>query len=188
VQYVVIDSAGYASDGRPEDAEVALRYFRALRQLRVGSWTNAHISSGEHGTEKPFGSVFWFNSARAVWYLEKSKTPSAPNAITVGAYQRKNNLGRLHPAVGLHFEFTATGTAITPADLVDDEQLASKLPVGARMMHLLKTGPLTIAEIADALSAKEGTVTKAVNRGRAFVRVPSTDGIARIALKERRTA
>jgi predicted ATP-dependent serine protease len=37
IQFVIVDSAGYACDGRPEDAEVALRYFRALRQLRVGS-------------------------------------------------------------------------------------------------------------------------------------------------------
>jgi hypothetical protein len=72
IQYVVIDSAGYACDGRPEEAEVALRYFRALRQLRVGSWSNAHIASTDNGTEKPFGSVFWFNSARTVWHLEQS--------------------------------------------------------------------------------------------------------------------
>ena len=58
IRYVVIDSAGYAADGRPEDAEVALRFFRALRTLRVGSLTLAHISSGEHGSDRPFGSVF----------------------------------------------------------------------------------------------------------------------------------
>ena len=29
-----------------------------------GSLTLAHVSSGEHGSDKPFGSVFWHNSAR----------------------------------------------------------------------------------------------------------------------------
>lgn len=188
IRYIVVDSAGYACDGRPEDAEVALRYNRALRQLRVGSWTNAHISSGEHGTEKPFGSVFWFNSARVVWYFEKSSAPCPSDAITVGCYQRKNNLARLHAAVGLRLHFGPTGTTIAPADLADDDQLAAKLPVSARMIHLLKRGPMTIAHIAEELGSKVDTVTKAATRNKAFTRVPGSDGVARIALVERRLA
>jgi len=189
IEYVVIDSAGYAADGRPEEAEVALRFFRALRQLRVGSWTNAHISSGDNGTEKPFGSVFWFNSARAVWYLERSTALAPANTMTVGAYQRKNNLGRLHPAVGLRFEFSPQGTAIVPVDLAEDDQLASKLPVSSRMQRLLTRGPLTLSEIANELGEKVDTVTKAATRNKAtFTRILHSDGIHRIALVERRAS
>jgi hypothetical protein len=134
--------------------------------------------------------VFWFNSARVVWYLEKSSVPGPADTITVGAYCRKNNLGPLHPAVGLQLQFRADGTVITAADLADDEQLATKLPVGARISHLLKSGPQTIARIADVLDAKVDTVEKALKRGenKRFTRITGGDGVFRWALFDRRVA
>jgi hypothetical protein len=190
IQFVIVDSAGYACDGRPEDAEVALRYFRALRQLRVGSWTNAHISSGEHGTEKPFGSVFWFNSARTVWYFEKSALPSLPDTMTIGAYCRKNNLGRLHSAIGLQVQFGPAGTTVAATDIAEDDQLATKLPVSARIAHLLKSGPQTIARLAEELGAKVDTVEKSLRRGegKSFIRVTAENGVFHWALLDRRVA
>jgi hypothetical protein len=185
---VICDSAGYASDGGPEDAEVALRYFRALRQLRVGSLTIAHISSGEHATEKPFGSVFWHNSARSTWYLEQSAHSQDDHGVLVGCYQKKNNFGRKQTA-GLHIDFRPERTVIESADLANDEQLAGKLPLSQRVAHLLKSGPQTIVQIAAELDAKVDSVTKAVNRSRAFTKITNhPDGVHRIDLVERRTA
>jgi hypothetical protein len=187
IRYVICDSAGYASDGRPEDAEVALRFGRALRQLRVGSLTLAHIASGEHGTEKPFGSVFWHNSARATWYLERTLGAEAENTITVGLFNKKNNLGRLHAAIGLQLMFEDGQIAITPVNVAENEQLAARLPLGERMAHLLRRQPMTIAAIAEALDAKPDTVAKAAARGNRFTKAPGPDGVYRIALVERRT-
>ena len=105
IQYIVIDSAGYAADGRPEDAEVALRFFRALRTLRVGSLTLAHISSGEHGSDRPFGSVFWHNSARQTWYLERAEGGS-PEAFTIGAFNKKTKSAARIPPLDCRYRST----------------------------------------------------------------------------------
>jgi orotate phosphoribosyltransferase-like protein len=72
--------------------------------------------------------------------------------------------------------------------LAEVQDLAQKLPLWQRVSHLLKRGPLTLAQIADELDAKLDTVTKAVNRSRAFTKVPAADGTQRIALVERRSA
>lgn len=189
IDYVVCDSAGYASDGRPEDAEVALRYFRALRQLRVGSLTLAHISSGEHGTEKPFGSVFWHNSARATWYLERDTSISIPDEITIALFNRKNNLGRLLPPVGLSLQFTPTRTIITPTNLAEHAELATKIPLSQRMRHALHRGPKTLGALAEELDGDVETLDRYVRRSpKYYTRVTSDDGITRIALVERRSA
>jgi len=187
IRYVVCDSAGYAADGRPEDAEVALRFNRALRSLRVGSLTLAHISSGEHGSERPFGSVFWHNSARQTWYLERTPGTSS-DAFTVAAFNKKNNLGKLHAAVGLMLSFDSQRTTITPTSIVDEEQFAGRIPLWQRMAYLLQHKPLTIAELATQLEAKPDSVKKALTRGRSFTSIPSVDGVIRWALVERRAA
>ena len=41
IDYLLCDSVAFACDGRPEDAEVASRYFQCLRQIGIGSWNIA---------------------------------------------------------------------------------------------------------------------------------------------------
>src|SRR5690606_1818147 len=64
LEYLLLDSAAPACNGRPEDAENASAYFRALRAFGIGSLTIAHSNRSEQSDQKPFGSVFWFNFAR----------------------------------------------------------------------------------------------------------------------------
>ena len=78
---------------RPETADAAQRYFRALRQLRVGSLNLAHITKGEGNDKRPFGSTFWFNGARSVWFAQREESASRSNAIDIGLFDRNNNLG-----------------------------------------------------------------------------------------------
>jgi hypothetical protein len=187
IDYVICDSAGFGSDGRPEDAEVALRFTRALRQFRTGSLTLAHMSSGEHGTDKPFGSVFWHNSARATWYLERDQDNTGSNEIVVAATNKKNNLGRLLPAMGLSICFDEGRTTISKTDLAEHEQHAAKLPLGQRLRHVLQRGGAqTIVELAEELDAKVDSVEKALKRGKQFMRISAGDGIQRWGLAERR--
>jgi hypothetical protein len=189
IDYVICDSAGFGSDGRPEDAEVALRFTSALRQFRTGSLTLAHMSSGEHGTDKPFGSAFWHNSARATWYLERDQDITGSNEIVVAAYNKKNNLGRLLPPLGLSICFEDGRAVISQANLAEHEQHAAKLPLGQRLRHLLqRSGAQTIAELAEELEAKVDSVEKALKRGKQFIRISGGDGIQRWGLVERRAA
>ena len=82
----------------------------------------------------------------------------------------------------------ATRSAVQTVDLATVEGLADRMPLSARIAATLKRGPMTIAAIAEELDAKPDSVIKAVNRGRLFTKVPGSDGIARIALMERRIA
>jgi len=72
IEYAVYDSIAFACDGPPEAAEVAGRYFRAVRSIGIGGLHVAHVSKAEDADRKPFGSAFWHNGARATWYVKRS--------------------------------------------------------------------------------------------------------------------
>lgn len=197
VDYLICDSIAFATAGPPEAAEHATAYFRAVRQIGVGSLHLAHINKSENGDQKPFGSSFWHNSARATWFVKQAGASPDGNRVSIGLFNRKSNLTKIQPAVGFQFEFTDDSTIVTRTNLADVEDLAGQLPLWQRIAHLIKAGggaPRTIADIAEELGAKPDTVKKAVSPNRArggksmFVQVPSSDGVPRIALVERRTA
>lgn len=189
IDYVIADSVAFACDGPPESAEVAQRYFRALRQLRVGSVNVAHITKGENGDKRPFGSAFWHNGARATYYAERA-SDSTSDEMIVGLFNRKNNLGPLLPPFGLSLNFQPHRIAIGPANLADSDELAAKLPLWARMKGALRRGPKTLVDLSEELGAKVDTVERTMRRhSLVFTRLTNQpDGIHRIALVERRTA
>jgi hypothetical protein len=73
IEFSVFDSVAFACDGPPEAAEVARRYFRAVRQIGGGSLHIAHVSKAEGADNKPFGSTFWHNGARSTWFDEVTR-------------------------------------------------------------------------------------------------------------------
>jgi hypothetical protein len=187
ITFGVFDSVGFACDGPPEAAESALNYFRAWRQLRIGGLHIAHISKAENGDQRPFGSAFWHNSARATWYVKQAT--NEPGSLTIGLINRKANLGPLQPALAYTFSFDAQRTTLTRVNASTVDELVDSVPLWQRIKQTLKTGPQTLAAIADELDAKVDTVEKAVKRkSQVFTKVSSEDGIYRIALVERRVA
>jgi len=195
LDYLVFDSAGFGTAGPPEAAEHALAYFRALRQIGVGSHLLAHVNRSETGDQKPFGSSYWHNCARATWFAKLSAARDDAGRLTVGLFNRKSNLTRLYAAVGFQFAFTEDRTIVERVNLADVDDLAGQLPTWQRVANFIKAGggyPQTIAVIADTLEVKPNTVRKAVSlhsgKGRSvFTTVPGIDGgEVRIALAERR--
>ena len=189
INYLLLDSVAFASDGPPESAEAASAYFRALRSINVGSLNIAHINKSEQGDQKPFGSAFWANGARATWFVTKSGESGDGSQITLGLFNRKANTGPIRPASGLEVSFEADRTLIRNVDLADVADLASKLPLWQRMTSVLRRGPMTIPDLATELGAKTDSIAKAVNRseGRIFTRITS-DAKLKIALVERSAA
>ena len=165
ITYAIYDSVAFACDGRPEDAEVAGRYFRAVRSIGCGSLHIAHITKGEDNDRRPFGSAFWHNGARATWFVQAVEPGSdKESALRLGFFNRKANLGALQPAVSLVARFTADRTEFTRADVADTPDLASKLSIRRRMVHLLKRGSMTRDEIAEALEAQPDTIDRTGRR------------------------
>ena len=187
VDYLINDSVAFACDGPPEAAEVASDYFRALRQIRCGSLNLAHTNRSETSDQKPFGSAFWHNGARATWYIKRAATSSDGQRLNIGLFNRKANLGPLRPAIGFEVAFDAERTWFRRIDVGDVDDLAASLPIWQRMRHALKSGPMTIAALAEQLQVKVDSVDKSARRlqGKAFTRVAGDDGVYRIALIER---
>jgi len=180
--YLICDSVALGCDGPPEAAETAMRYFQCLRRIGLGCLLIAHVSKGEEGDKKPFGSAFWHNSARGSWFAKRGEQVGTENIVHVALFNRKSNLGPLRPPLGFELRFEAGRTTIRRTDAADIGEFADKMTVGQRMAHLLKAGAMSVAEIAERLDVEESTIRTTMSRKKGiFLRLP--DG--RIALADR---
>lgn len=153
IEYVFYDSIAFACSGPPESAEVAGAYFRAVRQIGGGSGHIAHVSKAEGADQKPFGSAFWHNGARATWYIRASQGYESESSLNIGLYNRKANLARVQREVGFKVEFTSLETHFIPTSVADDPVLAENLSLAQRMREALKRGPMTSEDLAIASDA-----------------------------------
>jgi hypothetical protein len=191
LDYAAFDSVAFATDGPPEGAEQAAGYFRAVRQIGVGSLHLAHTTkAGDDNDKRPFGSTFWFNGARAVWFVKRSETGPVTADVDLGLFPRKANLGPLRPPFGLRATFADSRTTIAAASIADVEDLAPRLSAWQRVRDHLKRGPATIHAIAAALDLPPKTVEKALDRGKGqyFARDAGADGVFQWSNLDRRPA
>jgi len=186
IKYVVIDSVGLACDGPPEEAEAALGFFQALRALDVGALCIAHQSKADekHGHEKPFGSVYWHNSARMTWHVRKVQD-TASETVEIALTNRKSNTSALARPLGFRFTFEELRTSIDRIDIRDVPQLAGQVPVKERIAHALTGGAMTVVELSEELDVPQNTIIQTTRRwdGKLFVKLTKTaDGVHRIGL------
>lgn len=174
IGYVICDSVGYACDGRPEEAERANEYFRAVRSLKLGSLHLAHVTKNQNADEKPdgpIGSIFWRNGARSVWFIQAAKE-NPHGTLRFGLYHKKNNLGALLAPRAYTLTFSDKITSVTPAKVQDIDELAASLPIIDRMKRLLLAGPQNAKDIADELNITQGAVRATASRhGSIFIKV-----------------
>jgi hypothetical protein len=171
IEFSGFDSVAFACDGPPEAAEVAGRYFRAVRQIGGGSLHIAHVSKAENADAKPFGSTFWHNGARSTWYVKQDEASAGTDTLRIGLFNRKSNLGKLRQPLGYSINFGEEITTFKRTDVAASPDLAEKLSLPQKMAYMLRSGSKTMKEIADELDAKPDTVKKAVyrNQGRFIV-------------------
>lgn len=179
IQYIICDSIGFAVDGPAESQEGAAGYFRYLRQLRIGSLNVAHIPKQyDDGREAQiFGSIFFKNGARSVWFIERAKE-NPPGELRFGLYHRKNNVGALLKPKGFKLVFRSERTAIETIDLDTVDELAGNLPVIERMKRALESGAMTLKGIAEEIDAPVPTVRSNYTRHKsAFVKIGNKIGL-----------
>ncbi len=164
IDFAAYDSVVFASDGPPESAEVAARYFRAVRQIGVGSLHIAHITKSDSGDMKPFGSVFFHNSARATYFCKLADASGDGESISIGLYARKNNLSKQCAPIGYRISFAGGRTAFVRSNPNDTPELAGKMTYRERMYQMLRFGSLPVKEVADRLGTDVKTVRKTANR------------------------
>ena len=189
---VIVDSLGPARGGDPNDAETTIRTFNAARSLNVpvlftDHITNAEASSGD--PKKPFGSAYTWNLARVVWMMEKAQNEDE-DSITVAFVNKKRNNGRQLSRVGYRIDFengpddAILGIRFARCDLANIPDLATRLPLRARMVPLLtRNGSLKVHEISEELGVSIDLVKKTVaNNPKVFWKGPGPDGVLRIAV------
>ncbi len=121
------------------------------------------------------------------WFAKTETTAPDGRTATLGLFNRKFNSGPPQPAVAFEVTFEDERTVFQRTSVADNPELAIRLPLWQRMTHLLRRGPLFMTEIAEQLEVAENTVVKTLARKtQLFTRVPSTTGVRRIALVERR--
>jgi hypothetical protein len=173
VQFCVFDSVAYAAGGRPEEAEHATAYMRAVSQIGVGSLHLAHsVKSEEHQESAgPFGSVFWANSARSLWMIKRAPSEGGDdNVVEVAMTHKKSNTGRLMVPIGLRLTFDSARTTIQNMDLASSTLAHTTLPLWQRMRALVAARPMTVEDIAVELDAQPKSVARAVQRMTIFRR------------------
>lgn len=193
VEFIGIDSIGAAVDGKLADDDVARAYNRALTKLPP-SLAAAHTPKNNNGaTEsndlKAFGSAFFHNFSRQTWSVKKEQGTNE-DLVTVLLKASKQNDGQRHKPVALEFAFSPEIIQVRNVDPAGVDGFVQSLPLAARMTHLLKGGPMTIAAMAERLEAKPDSIQKAVKRGegKQFTCVPGPDRVDRWALIERRVS
>jgi len=173
---VVIDSLVPAAGGEPKDAETAAEFFSALKMLALPAIIIGHTpkdnpnyptddSTGGH--RSIFGSAFFFNLARQVWEVRAIHQEHGGGDLKVGLYQRKNNMGQRHDALGFALSFTNGACLVSTYDLGDDEFLNPEgSAIGAIKAALSNSDnePKTIIEIAMLTGLKRSAVEKALQR------------------------
>jgi hypothetical protein len=156
INLVIVDSAGYASGGDPNEAAIALAYYAALNSLKITSLTLDHVSKNSFGEKTPFGSVYKTNSARNVWELQKNQE-AAQLEYDLGLYHRAMNDGMLQKPIGYHVKFTnnddgqALKVVFSQSNIEDNAELAKKLPIKDQVINVLRRQHLSNKEIHDAL-------------------------------------
>lgn len=181
IEFLVLDSAGLAAGGAPEEAEVAIAFFATLRELGLPNLIIAHVNrsdSSKGSADRPFGSQYWHNSARSTWYVKAQENPM-PGQLSVALLHRKDNEEGRHPPVGLRWRWEDERTWIENASIEADPSLEEELPIGKRITLLLRGEgvPLTQHEIVQQLG-HEDAVRMALRRGagKYFVKVPGGRG------------
>lgn len=183
LEYLIFDSVAFACHDKPESADAALTYFREVRSLGVGSLHLAHMSKGEGADQKPFGSSFWFNATRALWFAKRAEAGTDPAIAEVGFYPRKFNLGRPQHPFGLRFTFEGQITQVQRFDLTESTDLTADLPLRERIRTVLRNGALTAAQIAEELGEKELSVRRSIQRAKQTFQAFEGPGPTRYGLK-----
>ena len=162
IALVVVDSAGPACGGEPEQADAAIMFFNALRALKVSCLVIAHRAKHDQKST-PFGSVYWWNLPRHIWEISKEQEPGE-DGLAVILKHRKVNDGKLLLPFALRFSFTETAVSVKRTDMRSDPILRDHLPVRDRLKALLGRGSMAIDAAAEELEVPGQTIRQLVRR------------------------
>ena len=161
IELVIVDSAAPASS-KPEEAESVIDYFNSLRSLNVTSLTIAHDTKSTQGVgQYPFGSVFWRNMARSLFFV---KADHDDDSVAISLRHTKSNNSKRLPLLAWEWHFDQDAVHVSTATPSDYVELSKGLGLRERLSEILNQ-PQSVRDIAEELGADQGSIRKTLNRG-----------------------
>lgn len=162
-QFIVIDSLAAATGGDLNAAEPALRFFNALRKLKVTSLIVAHNSKDPQSKKKTiYGSAFFGNYARSIFELKKTQELGA-SQVVVGMFHRKCNFARLSHPMAFRVTFLENSTLIEQESVQDIPEFVGNLSARNRIQVALKGGAMTADDLSAATELSKDVLKARLN-------------------------
>lgn len=177
IALTIVDSVGMASGGSRDNGpaeESALRLFAALRHLGTTVLAIDHVTGDDlrqqKAIEKPYGSIYKVNLARSVFELKGTQDGDDGH---LALFHRKVNSGGLIPPTGIHVAHDETMVTFGRED-IQDAGLVTGMSHPARIARVLRSGAMSVPDLAEETGIGEGIVRVTLNRGRgkSFVKLP----------------
>ena len=176
-ELVVIDSVGAACAADMNAPETATTLFNALRTLNVTSLLITHNSKGADAKSRtPFGSVYFWNEASAVWEIVKAQN-AGDDRIRIGLYNRKNNIAKLQEPLGFEIQFTDNTTFVVPCKAEDIPGYDDNLPLADKIYsYLAQTNASTVEALASVFALSKSAVARELTSDKRFVPISTQNG------------
>ena len=160
---VVVDSLVAAAGGDVNESEAARTYFGAMRQFGVASFGITHMSKVKGNNQKPFGSVYYWNFARAVWFMQKVQE-SGDNKSEIALFHAKANASDLHAPRSFQVDFSNNQIKYTASNIQTVPTFAKQTGARAQITGVLTSGSMSVSDIAEATGLKPAAVSNALTR------------------------
>jgi len=186
VEVVIIDSLGLACGGEVKEAEGALNFFSALRQLKKTSLILAHTAKNPETKRRSiFGSVFFEAQARSVFEIKKVQE-SGENELDIALFHRKPApFEKLHSPLGFHISYESEGMSISPGQPQTIEEFLKEMGTGNQIEEALgQNGPMTGKELSERLEISYDAVRQAIRRLKERKRIVKVGGKWGLAAEE----
>lgn len=168
-EFIIIDSLGPACGGDLKEAQPALEYFRALRQIKtykgepITSLTVAHNSKNAEGKKSIYGSMFFEAISRSVWEVNGDQEEDADD-LNISLRQTKANMSKKHKTLGFNMNFLDDKTVISTIDPKSIDGLVERMGNNTKIYQLLKERFMSNEEIAAASGLSSSAIYVATSR------------------------
>jgi hypothetical protein len=167
IGFWVVDSALMACGGEPEKADIVRRVFEAMRRIG-GTWLIIAHSTHDKERDSPFGSRYWYHTARNIWKFNLAHELGA-DTTHVMLKHTKVNSGRKERPIGLRIDW-GERIRLEREDPAEVEEHAKRISVADRVWAALESGPMSYQDLLDTLAVMDDTITyatvaNAVKRG-----------------------
>lgn len=163
---VIVDSAVLACAGEPEKADVVTRMMNALNKLEVCVLLIAHETKAnqeEREIKAPFGSIYFFNSARNIWRMKGNKEPDDNVSRFLLTHTKSNNARLSSPKAGKLY-FGDGFVELSPeSNPVSNALWEDSMPAKKRILNALKYSPKTTDEILEETGLKRDQIRVRLN-------------------------